>query len=148
MNAWTRWHQYEGQQYHRSEFQVKRVYYQKRTKGGADISASGMVEGKPEWIGLLPYLHTVPHNEAELGSRVPPGTVIPIYLFPNLKGRARVQVYEPVPPAEASHRMAISTIKNTLLALAVMGMALFVLTRLRELCFAETEASLQQIGTS
>lgn len=148
MNAWTKWHQYEGQEYHRAEFQVKRAYYQKRTKGGADISASGMVEGKPEWISLLPYLHNVPHNEAELQSRVPVGTVIPIYLFPNLKGRARVQVYDPVPPAEASHRMAISTIKNTLLALAVMGLALFVLSRLRELCFAESEANLQQIGTS
>jgi hypothetical protein len=148
MNAWTRWHQYEGQPYHRAEFRVRHVYYQKRAKGGSDISASGVVEDKVEYINLLPFVHNTPRSEAELNSRVPVGTVIPIYLFPTLKGRARVQVYDPVPPAEASHRMAISTVKNVLLALAVMGIALFVLYRLRELCFAENEASLQQIGTS
>lgn len=148
MNAWTRWHQYEGQPYRRTEFQVRRVNYQKRAKGGTDISANGLVEGKPESLSLLPYVHTMPRSETELASRVPVGTVIPIYLFPNLKGRSRVQVYDPVPPAEASHRMAISTVKNTLLALAVMGIALFVLSRLRELCFADNEPSLQQIGTS
>ena len=145
MNAWTRWHQYEGQPYHRSEFQVKHVYYQKRAKGGADISASGMVEGHLESLSLLPYVHTMPRSEAELDSRVPVGTVITVYLFPNLKGQARVQVYDPVPPAEASHRMAVSTVKNTLLALALMAGVLFVLTRLRALCFAD--ATFEQVGT-
>ena len=33
-------------------FQVKRVYYQKRAKGGTDISASGMVEGQLEYLSL------------------------------------------------------------------------------------------------
>lgn len=147
MKAWTSWHQYEGQSYHRSEFQVKHVYYEKRTKGGTDISASGIVEGHLEYLSLLPYVHSVPRSEAELDSKVPIGTVIPVYLFPNLKGRARVQVYDPVPPAEASHRMAVSTVKNTLLALAVMAGLLFVLTRLRALCFAD-ESAVQQVGTS
>jgi amino acid transporter len=147
MNASTRWHQYEGQEYHRADFQVKHVYYQKRTKGGTDISASGMVEGHLEYLSLLPYVHTVPRNEVELNSRVPVGTVIPVYLFPNLKGRARVQVYDPVPPAEASHRMAVSTVKNTLLALGVMALVLFALSRLRQLCFAENAETLQQVGT-
>src|SRR5437868_8380825 len=147
MNAWTRWHQYEGQAYHRADFQVKRVYYQKRAKGGADISASGMVESRLEYISLLPYVHAVPRSEGELDSRVPIGTVIPVYVFPQLKGRARVQVYDPVPPAEASHRMAVSTVKNTLLALAVMAGVLFVLSRLRALCFADTDAAFQQVGT-
>jgi len=147
MNAWTRWHQYEGQSYHRAEFQVKRVYYQKRTKGGTDISASGMVEGHLEYVSLLPYVHSVPQSEAELESKVPIGAVIPVYLFQNLKGRARVQVYDPVPHAEASHRMAVSTVKNILLALAVMAGLLFVLTRLRALCFAEDESAVQQVGT-
>jgi hypothetical protein len=147
MNAWTRWHQYEGQQYQRAEFQVRHVYYQKRSKGGTDISASGMVEGRLEYLSLLPYVHTVPRSEAELESRVPIGSVIPVYLFPNLKGRARVQVYDPVPPAEASHRMAVSTVKNTLLALGVMAIALFILTRLRELCFVENATAMQHAGT-
>lgn len=147
MNAWTRWHQYEGQSYHRAEFQVKHVYFQKRVKGGTDISASGMVEGHVEYLSLLPYLHSVPRSEAELDAKVPVGTMIPVYLFPNLKGRARVQVYDPVPPAEASHRMAVSTVKNILLALAVMAGLLFVLTRLRALCFAEDVSAMQHIGT-
>jgi hypothetical protein len=147
MNAWTRWHQYEGQSYHRAEFQVRHVYYQKRTKGGTDISASGMVEGHLEYLSLLPYVHSVPRSEAELESKVPTGTVISVYLFPNLKGRARVQVYDPVPPAEASHRMAVSTVKNTLLALAVMAGLLFVLTRLRALCFVEEQSVIQQVGS-
>ena len=147
MNAWTRWHQYEGQSYHRAEFQVKHVYFQRRAKGGTDISASGMVEGHLEYLSLLPYVHSVPRSEAELESKVPMGAVIPVYLFPNLKGRARVQVYDPVPPAEASHRMAVSTVKNILLALAVMAGLLFVLTRLRALCFAEDESAVQQVGT-
>ena len=147
MNAWTRWHQYEGQTYQRADFQVKRVYYQKRPKGGTDISASGLVEGHLEYLSLLPYVHTMPRSSEELDSRVPVGTVIPIYLFPNLKGRARVQVYDPVPPAEAAHRMAVSTVKNTLLALAVMALVLFVLSRLRQLCFAQDESAVQQVGT-
>ncbi len=147
MNAWTRWHQYEGQAYQRSEFQVKRVYYQKRSKGGADISASGVVEGHSESMSLLPFVHTMPRSEAELDSRVPVGTVIPVYLFPSLKGRVRVQVYDPVPPAEASHRMAVSTVKNTLLALAVMAGVLFALSRLRQLCFAENEPAFEQVGS-
>lgn len=146
MNAWTRWHQYEGQVYHRADFQVKHVYYQKRAKGGTDISASGIVEGRLEYLSLMPWVHGVPRNETELESKVPLGTVIPVYLFPTLKGRARVQVYDPVPPAEASHRMAVSTVKNTLLALAVMAGLLFVLTRLRALCFVD-EGAIQHVGS-
>jgi hypothetical protein len=45
--------------------------------------ASGMVDGQREWIGLYPYLHPRPRNEAELDERVPIGTSIPIYLFRN-----------------------------------------------------------------
>lgn len=146
MNAWTRWHQYEAQPYHRTEFQVKHVYFQRGSKGGTDISASGMVEGKLEYMSLSPYVHPLPRSKAELDEHVPIGTLIPVYLFPNLKGRARVQVYEPVPPAEAAHRMTVTTVKATLLALAVMAIVLFVLSRLRELCFVN-ENSFQQVGT-
>lgn len=147
MNTWTRWHLYEGQPYRRSEFQVKRVYYRQHAKGGAYISAGGMVEGRLEYMSLLPYVHTMPRSEADLDARVPVGTMIPIYLFPNLKGQSRVQVYDPVPPAEASHRMAVSTVKNTFLALAVAAGVLFVLARLRQLCFADSNPVFQQVGT-
>jgi hypothetical protein len=43
--------------------------------------------------------------------------------------------------------MAVSTVKNTLLALAVMAGLLFVLSRLRELCFAEKDVAFHQVGT-
>lgn len=148
MNAWTRWHQYEGQLYHRTEFQVKHVYYQKGSNGGTDISASGMVDGHLEYMSLSPYVHPLPRSRAELESRVPSGTVISVYLFPNLKGRVRVQAYEPVPPAEAAHRMTVTTVKITLLALAVMAIVFFVLSRLRELCFVKKENTFQQVGSS
>src|SRR5579864_4123955 len=89
MNAWSRWHQYQGAAYHRSDFQVTRVYYQRHSRGAVDIFASGTVEGQREWMNLVPYLHRVPHDQNELDERVPVGTSIPIYLFPGLKGRSR-----------------------------------------------------------
>jgi hypothetical protein len=38
-------------------------------------------------------------------------------------------------------------VKNTLLALGVMALVLFALSRLRQLCFAENAETLQQVGT-
>jgi hypothetical protein len=32
LNSWTRWHTYEGEPYHRAEFQVKHAYYQRGSK--------------------------------------------------------------------------------------------------------------------
>jgi hypothetical protein len=138
MNAWTRWHQYEGQKYHQSDFQVSRVYYQKHTKGGADVFASGTVEGQKEWMSLRPYLHTMPHDQAELESRLQPGTSIHIFFFPDLKGRARVQVLDDVPPAEASRRNAMSTLSYSLSGLAAAAGLIFLLSRLRRYCFVES----------
>ena len=64
MNSWSRWHRYEDASYHHRDFQVTRVYYQARRKGGADVYASG----------------------TELDSLVPVGTSISVYFFPSLKG--------------------------------------------------------------
>jgi hypothetical protein len=138
MNAWTRWHLYEGQAYHQGEFQVSRVYYQKHTKGGADIFASGTVEGQKEWLSLRPFLHKTPHDQQELESLVPSRTSIPIYFFPNLKGRTRVQVLEDRPPAQASHRNAINTLNYSLIGLAAAAGIIFLLSRLRRYCFVES----------
>lgn len=140
MNDWSRYQIYEGQPHHRADFEVTRVYYQKHPKGGADVYASGTVEGNREWIDLLPYLHTRPQGQAELEERVAVGTSIPVYLFPNLKGRLRVPVYNVVPPAEAYHRRAMAELNYGLLGLALDGGILFVLIRLRRLCFEESES--------
>jgi hypothetical protein len=142
MNAWDRWHRYEGQAYQRSEFQVVRTYYQTHTKGGPDVYASGTVDGQREWMNLLPYLHTRPHDQSELDARVPRGTSIPVYLFPGLKGRPRVQVNNGVLPSEASQREAMATLKYGLSGLGVAAFLLLVMVRLRRECYTETEPAL------
>jgi len=141
MNAWSRWHQYDGASYHRSVFQVTRVYYQTHSRGGPDVFASGTVEGKREWMNLQPYLHTVPQDELDLDWRVPVGTSIPVYVFPDLQGRSRVQVFNGVPPAEANHRTAIAALNYGLGGLALAGGLIVVLVRLRRACYQEPEAA-------
>ncbi len=147
MNSWTRWQLYQGASYHRSEFQVVRVYYQTHTSSrgrSADVFASGTVEGQREWMNLLPYLRSMPHDQAELDARVPVGTSIPIYFFPDLKGRSRVQVYSAVPPAEANHQQALAAVNYGLSGLALTAALIFVMVRLRRSCFDESAAALPQ----
>jgi hypothetical protein len=131
MNSWSRSKLYEGQRHHQTEFRVTRVYYQAHTRGGPDVFASGMVEGNREWMSLLPYLHTMPHDQSDLESRVPAGTAIAIYLFPDLKGRSRVQVFDDTPPAEGNRRAALATLNHALSGLALTAAILFVLVRVR-----------------
>jgi hypothetical protein len=137
MDSWNRWHQYEGQHYQRTDFVVKQAYYQARRKGNADIYASGTVEGNHEWMSLQRYVESFPRNQAELDAEVPTGTVIDVYYFPGLKGRSRVVVYDEVPPGEASRRTAMNAITYSPLGLAVTAGLIFLLSRLRRLCFAE-----------
>ncbi len=138
MNSWNRWHEYEGQPYQRSQFQVEQVYRQRSGKS-IDIYARGSVEGHPEWMSLRPYLHATPRTQQELEARVPVGVLIPIYYFPGMKGRARVEVYAEVPPAEASHRLAITVVNNSLIGLAISAGLLFVLRRVLRTCYVESE---------
>jgi hypothetical protein len=148
LNSWQRWHQYEGQRHHRSEFQVERVYYQKHSRGGADVYASGTVEGQREWMSLEPYLHAMALDQGELESRVPQGTSIPIYLFPDLKGRARVRIVGDLPPAQGYRRSAMSALNYGLAGLALTAGIISLLRRMRRVCFVETEAGFQQVGAS
>lgn len=141
MNSYTRWQQYQGQSYQRADFEVNRVYFQRGSKGGVDAYASGIVNGQKEWMNLVPYLHSAPRNEAELDERVPIGTSIPIYFFPNMKGRFRVEVYSPVPTAEAYHRAAMTALNYGLGGLAMAGAIFFALLRLRAACFEKKEAA-------
>ena len=147
MNSWQRWHQYEGHPYQRTDFVVTKAYYQGQVRGGPYLYASGTVDGNKEWMGLRPYLNFVPHNQQELDSQVAVGTVIPVYFFPDLKGRARVQVRSDPPPAEAGRRAAMSTLHSSLLGLAVMAAILFVLFLLQRSCYADQRATFQQAST-
>ena len=141
-NSWSSWEQYKGAAYHRADFLVTHVYFQRGSKGGVDAYASGTVEGGREWMSLPRSLYATTRNQSELEESVPVGTSIPIYLFPQMKGRARVRVYQEVPTAETYHREAINALKNSLSGLALSGGILFVLLRLRRSCFDESQPAL------
>lgn len=139
MNAHLALKRVQGQSYHATAFQVTRPYYQKSAgMHGPDISiyASGMVEDKKEWMNLVPYLKRgprdrLPQNQTELDDLVPPGTVIPVYLFPNLKGQSRIQVIDILPPGEASRNTELWVLRYVPLALAMLGALIFLLVRIR-----------------
>jgi len=141
MNSWDRWHNYEGHRFHEADFAVKRPYYQKRSKGGPDLYASGTVEGNSEWMGLRPALQFVPHSQGELEAAIPPGTSVHVYYFPDMKGQARVQVYTDVPPAEASHRDAMKTLNYSLILLGGFGGLLLMLVQIQRLICVESNQS-------
>jgi hypothetical protein len=134
VNAHSAFNLVRGQPYHSTTFQVIRPYYQ-RSAGmhGPDIAvyASGRVEGQKEWINLVPVLKRVPRDQAELDSWVAPGCVIPVYLFPGLRGQNRVQVIDVLPPGEASRRTEIWVLRRAPVAIAVLGTLIFLLVRLR-----------------
>lgn len=56
MNSWSAYQRLQGQAYHAASFQVTRVYLQRGTSRGSNtrVFASGMVEGRKEWMDLLP----------------------------------------------------------------------------------------------
>jgi hypothetical protein len=142
LNAHRDFKRVQGQPYHATTFQVTRPYYQK-SQGihGPDIAvyASGMVEGQKEWMDLIPYLKRIPldslpQNQRELNDSVPPGTVIPVYLFPNLKGQSRIEVIDVLPPGEASRRTETWVLRHAPVALAVLGALILLLVRIRRFC--------------
>ena len=139
LNDWSNWQRYEGQPYHRSEFVVSQVYCQKMGKGGPDLFANGIVEGNREWMSLQPYLQARPRTQAELEEQVPVGTSIPIYLFPDLKGRSRIRIYHETPTAEAYRRSALATLNHALISIALAGAVLFLLIRARRSCIADPD---------
>jgi len=140
LNSWNRWHQYEGQPYHQSDFVVKQVYFQKGLKGAVDAYASGTVEGQREWMNLIPYLHVIPRSEAQLDSMVGPGITIPIFYFPKLKGRARVQFDDGVLPSEEGRRGAMKALNYGSLGIVISAGLIFLLSRLRRMCFVPDTA--------
>ena len=142
INAHDAFKRVQGQPYHATTFQVTRPYYQKSAgMHGPDVAvyASWMVEDQKEWMNLLPYLKRVPRGQAELNDSVPPGTVIPVYLFPNLKGRSRIQVIDVLPPGEASRRTETWVLQRAPVALAVLGALIFLLVRIRRFRASPTQ---------
>jgi hypothetical protein len=134
VNSWMAYQRFAGQRYHATTFQVARVYYRYTPGphgGSAYMHASGKVEGNKEWMNLAPYLSTKPRSQGELESMVQAGTIIPVYLFPDLKGTTRVQIIGPLPPAEANHTQAMLALNRTLTVSAVLGAVIFVLVRIR-----------------
>jgi hypothetical protein len=139
MNAHIAFKRLQGQPYRATTFQVTRPYYEKSAgMHGPDIAviASGVVEGQKEWMNLVPYLRRAPpdlfpQDQAELNDLVPPGTVIPVYLFPNLKGQLRIEVIEVLPPGEANRRTETWVLRHAPGALAVLGALIFLLVRIR-----------------
>ncbi len=137
INAHNAFKHVQGQPYHATSFQVIRPYYQKSAgMHGPDVAvyASGIVEGEKEWMNLLPYLKRVPRDQAELNDSVPPGTAIPVYLFPNLKGQSRIQVIDVLPPGEASRRTETWVLRRAPVALTVLGTLILLLLRIRRSC--------------
>ena len=99
-------------------------------------------------MSLRPYLPTVPRSEAELDQRVPAGTSISIYLFPQMKGRSRVRVYGETPPADAYRRDAINALNYGLIGLSVCAILIFFLSRFRRMCFVDTDSPVQLTAQS
>jgi hypothetical protein len=93
-------------------------------------------------MGLRPYVDPFPRNEGELDSQVSPGTPIHVYFYPHLKGRARIVVYEEGPPDESARRTAMDTILYAPLGLAGTALLIFLLSRLRRLCYVTEQLSM------
>jgi hypothetical protein len=148
INSWNSWQRYEGQPFHRAEFVVDHDYYQRNSKS-VDLYASGTVEGHREWMDLETYLRAQnfsrPRGQGELELQVPVGTSIRIYFFPNLKSRSRVRLYSSTAPADAYRQSAMNALRYGLAGIAVCGLAIFVLVKIRDgyLQQSATETSLE-----
>ena len=102
-NSSSREQLYQGATYHATTFRVTRVQYYQHVSPGphyTDASAIGIVEGQKESMDLLPYLNRIPRNQYQLMGWVPEGTLIPVYLFPTLEGKSRIQPIHAVPTEE------------------------------------------------
>lgn len=146
MNSSSRAEVYKGTPYHATTFRVTSVQYYRSESVGIDggistyisLSAIGIVEGQRESMDLWPYLHKNPRNQQELMEWVPEGIVIPVYLFPTLRGQNRIQLIGAIPTAEAYQQQASWASNRALPALggigiltALLSLARFSLSRRR-----------------
>jgi len=139
MNSSARAELYAGQPYHATAFRVTYVQYSVTPHPYRVFAyATGMVEGKKETMDLIPYLGTLPGmqtrlpvNQGELMAIVPEGTVIPVYLFPNLAGANRIQMSMMRPPAEHYRWLTAWTSNKAFPVVALFGIIAGLLGLLR-----------------
>jgi len=101
-NSASRAQLYKGAPYHATTFRVTFVQYMwvGGNGGHTEATATGIVEGQEETMNLMPHLSRTPRNQGDLMKMVPRGTLIPVYLFPTLQGRSRIQSIREVPTEE------------------------------------------------
>jgi hypothetical protein len=140
MNTSPRAELYDGAPYRATTFRVTSVYYSESRDADnithKQASAAGIVEGQKESMDLLPYIF--PDDQQQLEQVFPQGTVIPVYLFPTLRGANRIQRFGGLPPAERYQRK-VTWITNRALPVAaaigmltaLLGFARFSLSRSR-----------------
>lgn len=145
MNAREQWQRESAGNYHASSFRVLQSYWQKRSPGSLGAGgretrafARGMVEGNEEWMDLIPHLGFIPKDEETVLRLVPPGTVLPIYYDPGLKGDYRVRIYSAAVPGVASRNAEAVVAKYGAVALGATGLLLLVFLRLRKYSLART----------
>ena len=138
MNSSSRAELYRGAPYHPTTFRVTSVHYEHRitydAEGGASTQiiafAMGVVEGQKESMDLLSYI--VPRNQKQLEKVFPPGTVVPVYLFPTLEGENRIRRVSGVPTAERYQQQVTWVTNRVLPVVGVLAIltALLVFARL------------------
>lgn len=136
MNTSQRADLYRDAPYRATTFRVAEIYYARRINGidGAKYSetiayAIGTVDGHRESMDLLPYI--VPRDQQQLKDMFPDGTVIPVYLFPTLRGLNRIQRIGPVPSAELYQRQVIPVTNHGLPVTGLIGATTALLSLLR-----------------
>lgn len=141
LNARNESELYQGQQYRLSNFKVIYVHYQPSSTGTdgqytpPSFIAKGTVEGKTEWMELRSCLaYQPPQSQLELVKRVPAGTEIPVYFFPDLKEGYRVRLLSGTPPAEEGRQFTSIALRYGIATLAVCAIGVLVLVPLRRLC--------------
>jgi hypothetical protein len=120
---------YAGQPYHVTTFRVMSVQYSQTYDPPLSWAyAFGMIEGHKETMDVWPYVVKLPDfhngrpmNQLALMNLVPAGTVIPVYLFPNLNGVNRIQVILTTPTAEHYRRLAVWTSSRALPVVGLCG---------------------------
>ena len=136
MNSSSREQLYQGAPYHATAFRVTSVQYHRVSAGYTDASAIGIVEGQKESMDLLPYLNRIPQNQSQLMGWVPEGTVIPVYLFPTLRGQSRIQLIHAVPTKEWYRGRATWASNRALPVVGAIGILAALLSLARFFRFA------------
>ena len=135
MNTSSRAQLYQGAPYHSTTFRVTSVLFYQHVSPSphyTEASAIGIVEGQKESMDLIPYLGRIPRNERQLMNWVPEGTVVPVYLFPTLKGKNRIQPIHGVPTEDWYRGLAAWSSNRVFPVVGAIGIltALLILARL------------------